>query len=349
MSAQSGISVSPELARDFAEAVSAGGNVRLLVVAIENELAVTKVSLPPHAGRSDVDDFELIDNVLEDEKPAYILYRLAEPEGGSWLFISYVPDVAKVREKMLYASTRATISRQLGGTHFRESIFATSKQDLTPKGYLAHLASCDAKPPMTLRERELADIKAAESLSTLPSGTEARSSNVWGAGGGSNVGIGLKWSSEAQEAFQTWCEQRGCKSVQFNIELGTETIVLSDNGTSDELRFPESQPSYTFYHFSPAPDQVPLQVFIYACPVNSPVKSRLVYSSSSNSVAGKVSEYGIQVSKKLETSDPDEINEDYIRSELGSLLTPSGHTEPTSHPPLGKPAFAKPARPGRRR
>lgn len=80
---------------------------------VSAEVAKTKVTLPSGVDRSDVEDFELLDGVLEDDKPAYVLYRLDEPQGGSWLFISYVPDVAKVREKMLYASTRATISRQV--------------------------------------------------------------------------------------------------------------------------------------------------------------------------------------------------------------------------------------------
>lgn len=94
-------------------------------------------------------------------------------------------------------------------------MFATNKQDLTPKGYSTHLASQQAQAPMTLRERELADIKAAEGLAAFPMGTEVRSSNVWGAGGGNNASLGLKWSPDAQDAFQTWCTQRGCKSVQF--------------------------------------------------------------------------------------------------------------------------------------
>lgn len=94
-------------------------------------------------------------------------------------------------------------------------------------------------------------------------------------------------------------------------------------------------------------------------------------------MSGKVSQYGIQVSKKvdvpitflhdylvviqieahfflisslqLETSDPEEIDDAYIRTELGSLLTSGESPTSTSNPTLAKPAFAKPARPGRRR
>lgn len=37
---------------------------------------------------------------LDDNIPAYILARLDEPASDSWLAISYVPDTAKVRDKV---------------------------------------------------------------------------------------------------------------------------------------------------------------------------------------------------------------------------------------------------------
>lgn len=37
---------------------------------------------------------------LDDNVPAYILARLDEPISDAWLAISYVPDTAKVRDKV---------------------------------------------------------------------------------------------------------------------------------------------------------------------------------------------------------------------------------------------------------
>lgn len=39
------------------------------------------------------------DDVLQDDVPAYILARLDEPP-TEWLAISYVPDSAKIRDKV---------------------------------------------------------------------------------------------------------------------------------------------------------------------------------------------------------------------------------------------------------
>ncbi|MBW0504877.1 hypothetical protein O181_044592 [Austropuccinia psidii MF-1] len=343
MSAQSGITVSSTLSSSFAEAASLRGSIRLIIVNIENESLVLSHSIPPTDSPSEAGDFTLLKDLLTDDTPAYILYRLGDAADRHWLFISYVPDQARVRDKMLYASTRATISRQLGDSNFGDSIFATSKDELTPSGYLAHLASQKVQAPMTFREKELADIKAAEELDFVSRGTQARSSTLWGSSGANNASLGLEWAQDAQDALLAWCQKSAGRSVQFNIDPTSEAIVLSSSGPSDELRFPEDQPSYTFYTYHHN-QECTYNVFIYSCPSKSPVKSRLLYSSSSSSVSSKASDLGVQIHKKIETSDPEEINDEYIASEL-ELLKPS-----TKEAALEKtaPRFAKPARPGRR-
>jgi hypothetical protein len=99
-------------------------------------------------------------------------------------------------------------------------MFATTKDDLTPKGYLAHLASQKAQAPMTLRERELADIKAAEGADLSSMGTAMRSSNVWGSGDNTvNANLGLKWHEDAQKALSSWSAENGGPIVQFVSDL----------------------------------------------------------------------------------------------------------------------------------
>lgn len=347
MSSQSGICVSDELSSTFVNAVSSPGSLRLILVEIENETLIPSIVRPPTNCNSEAEDFELLADILHDDRPAYILFRLGDLANKDWLFISYVPDQAKVRDKMLYASTRASISRQLGDSNFKDSMFATSKDELTPTGYLAHLASRNAQAPMTLREKELADIKAAEEVSSLSMGTSLRNSNVWGQGGTVvNANVGLKWHEDAQQALSSWCGQDGDRVVQVGIEIATETIVLSSNGNSERLEFPDDQPTFTFYKF--IHDQgSEHRVFIYSCPSKSPVKSRLIYSSSSSSVSSKASELGISLDKKIETSDPEEINDEYIKSELGILSDSTKNAGPSNSNPVT--GFARPARPGRRK
>jgi len=68
----------------------------------------------------------------------------------------------------------------------------------------------------------------------------------------------------------------------------------------------------------------------------------MIYSSSAASVLIGVKDLGLTLSRKLETSDPKEINEKYLRSELG--VDDEGETVVQEE----KKAFARPKGPARR-
>lgn len=65
---------------------------------------------------------------LSKSEPCYLFFRFdtKNASGYEWLFISWVPDDAAVRQKMLYASTRATLKKEFGGTHIKEELSGTS-------------------------------------------------------------------------------------------------------------------------------------------------------------------------------------------------------------------------------
>ncbi|KNF02963.1 hypothetical protein PSTG_03912 [Puccinia striiformis f. sp. tritici PST-78] len=174
MASQSGICVSEALSTVFVDAVSNKASLRLILLQIENESLVPSLVRPSTDSKTEAEYLDLPADILHDDQPAYVLFRLGDDADKDWLFISYVPDQAKVRDKMLYASTRATLC----DCNFHISIFATTKDELTPKGYIAHLASQKAQALLTSRERELADIKAAEGADSSSMGTTIRSSNV---------------------------------------------------------------------------------------------------------------------------------------------------------------------------
>ena len=45
--------------------------------------------------------------------------------GYEWLFITWIPENAPVREKMIYASTKATLKSQFGSGQIKEDILGT--------------------------------------------------------------------------------------------------------------------------------------------------------------------------------------------------------------------------------
>jgi twinfilin-like protein len=88
-----------------------------------------------------------------------------------------VPNAAPVRQKTLFASTRLTLTRELGSENFGETLFATEAEELTEAGWRRHEAHGEAANPLTQEERDLEDIREAEAL-------EGRGTAGKGLGGG---------------------------------------------------------------------------------------------------------------------------------------------------------------------
>jgi twinfilin len=63
---------------------------------------------------------------------------------------------------MLFASTRLTLVRELGSEHFRETIFATTPEEVSPTGFDKHDAHSAIAAPLTEEERSLGEVKRAE-------------------------------------------------------------------------------------------------------------------------------------------------------------------------------------------
>ena len=107
-------------------------------------------------------DLSSLQPLIKEKEAAYIILRRYQNAPDGFVAVTYVPDVANVRQKMLFASTRLTLVRELGTERFRESIFATTKQELTAEGWRKHDASGELKAPLTEEEKTLQSVKDAE-------------------------------------------------------------------------------------------------------------------------------------------------------------------------------------------
>jgi len=102
---------------------------------------------------------------------------------------------------MIYASTRNSVTKSLGATNFVDTIFATSKEDVTPAGYAAHKRHLAAPKPLSAREKEMADIKAAErEVGNAPYNANAARQSPFG------TTVGLKWSDDVEAAVRNLAE-----------------------------------------------------------------------------------------------------------------------------------------------
>ncbi|KAG6850597.1 hypothetical protein H0H93_011265 [Arthromyces matolae] len=336
MSATSGISVNAQLAQTFA----ATNDARFIKVSIQNEQLIHDLIIP--AAASFEEDLSLLPDILDDDVPAYILAKVAPSD---WLAISYVPDSAKVRDKMLYASSRSSLLKALGSTIFTDSIFATTKADLTPEAYAAHRRHINAPKPLSRREQELANVRAAEGGGAYE-GSRARVNHI-------GTGVGLQWSPDLEDAVKQLAEGDESTIVIIGIDTPTETLVLKSASEASveslSTLVPGSQPSYVLFawpHHYTSPPRRDI-VYIYSCPSSSPIKDRMIYSSAVSTTyeAAKMlladaSATTRVASRKIETSDPIELDEAFLKTELGldGEILPSGNS-------VEKRAFARPRGP----
>ncbi|BGP56066.1 hypothetical protein JCM8202_005216 [Rhodotorula sphaerocarpa] len=379
MPAQSGIAPSGDTLRQWQEQLN-DPNVRLVKWAIDGEQVVS-VGTWPSTAQEDTPaddaleaDFGLFQQsgVVEDKTPAYFAFRLTPPPASTFAFLAYVPDHAPVRPKMLYASSTNTLVRALGDSRFAVRISAAEPNDLTYRSYLSTVNHDAAAAPLTAREAEMAEIKAAEAStaddadgSSAQAGRSiifghAEAEGAEGEEGGENGEIkgALPWTDEVKARVRDLGEngEVGACAI-LEIDIPKETVVLAAEQPTT-LSVPPSSPCYLLYRHTAG------LVLVYSCPAASPVKSRLLYSSAVLILYKRALPQwtGQTVLKKLETSDPSEITPAWIDSELGPLAisaatTPGADGAEGSAPSSGtatpKPEseikFARPARPGRRR
>lgn len=127
--------------------------------------------------------------------------------------VTYVPDTANVRQKMLFASTRLTLTRELGAERFRETILATTRQELTAEGWRKHDKHAELMAPLTEEEQTLQGVKEAEVEASR--GTSARGSHV-------SSGLSFPMSADALAAL------KGLPDGQENlVQLVCITVRLS--------------------------------------------------------------------------------------------------------------------------
>ena len=123
---------------------------------------------------------------------------------------------------MLYASTRTNLIKALGSAPFTDSIFATSKADVTSSAYKAHRASLNAPKPMTAREKEMEEIKAAELSSASYDGSRSRKSHVGGK-------LGFKWTDDVEAAVKRLGECQ-IRKLLVLVSTGDLSVMFLSHG-----------------------------------------------------------------------------------------------------------------------
>ncbi|XP_034824592.1 twinfilin [Maniola hyperantus] len=331
MSHQTGIQANAELKKFFSKCRD--GKIRLLKVSIENE----QLSLSKHypvKGTFEHDFDKYVPSLIVEDLPCYILCRFDTTNslGHEWLLLSWSPDSAPVRHKMLYASTKATLKQEFGSAHIKDEMHATSKDEACLKGYKAHVSGINAPAPLTDREEALKELQ--QSGQDPNYGTDSRQSTMGG--------IAFPITESAKQAIID-LQYGSYNYLQFKIDLEEEKICQSKAAVISLTELPAQVPSdaaryhlYIFTHTHEG-DHMESIVFIYSMPGYScSIKERMMYSSCKGQFLEIIEKIGVVVAKRLEIDDGKELTEEYLYDEI--------HPKRNLH----RPAFAKPKGPPNR-
>ncbi|KAM4615345.1 twinfilin-1-like [Polymixia lowei] len=329
MSHQTGIQATGEVLDIFAKARN--GAYRLIKLVINNEqLVLGGTRQACKKWDQEYDAYVL--PLLEDDMPSYLLYRLdsTNSQGYEWILLAWSPDRAAVRQKMLYAATRATLKKEFGGAHIKDEIFGTTTDDVSLSGYRKYLISLTAPLPLTAAEEELRQIKLNEVQTDISMDTKQHTMTA----------VAFPMQREAIQALEQFRAKK-INYVQLEIDFRNESIKLSSTAPTElkELpkRIPKDAARYHFflYKHSHEGDYLESPVFIYSMPgYTCSIRERMLYSSCKNPLLDTVeNNLGIQMAKKMEIDNGDDLTPDYMYEEV--------HPKQHAH----KQAFAKPKGP----
>ncbi|SPQ23121.1 8f31427d-1623-43cf-b62a-b41e2065c8b7 [Thermothielavioides terrestris] len=334
---QSGISASQELVSQFKELLGSDRHFGLLATIASEQLQPLRLLTPASPGASFASNVaSLLQPHVKPNEALYVILR-RHATAPALVAVTYVPDTAPVRQKMLFASTRLTLVRELGSEHFRETYFATTPEELSPAGFEKHDAHTALEAPLTEEERSLGDVRRAEQ--EAGAGTAKREIHL-------STHMATSVAEDALAALKELAAGDGRSLVMLKINPDSESIELVPDQAAPSS-IPElvqaispAEPRFTFYRFAHthAGSETSPLLFFYTCPSSfstKAIKFRMMYPLMKRAVLSVAEkEAGLRPEKKFEVEEPSEITEKAVLEEL--------------HPQAEvKKGFNRPKRPGR--
>ncbi|KAL2194733.1 hypothetical protein P885DRAFT_71138 [Corynascus similis CBS 632.67] len=333
---QSGISASQELVSQFNDLLASPSHFGLLVTIASEELRPLQLLTSSSSASFESNVESLLQPHIKPNEALYIILRRYQ-SSPALVAVTYVPDTAPVRQKMLFASTRLTLVRELGTEHFRDTFFATLPEELSPAGFKKHDAHSALEAPLTEEERSLGAVRRAEQEAGM--GTATREMHL-------SKNLATPIADDALQALKDLGAGDKRSLVMLKINPESESIELvRDESTPASISelvqtISATEPRFTFYRFSHVhngSESSPL-LFFYTCPSNfstKAIKFRMMYPLMKRAVLSTAEQdAGLKPEKKFEVEDPSEITEQSVLDEL--------------HPKVEvKRGFNRPKRPGR--
>merc|ERR1712137_133157 len=309
MSSSTAIPISPQLAEAFKRQ-----DARYFIVRIENEVLVNAYAHPK--GASLESDWNTIVQKA-DNRAAYILVELAPRQ---WITITFLPAGTKIRDKMVYAATKATLLNHLGYQFFADELHANDNDELKYDYYVASKRPVNAlSAAEELRNRvDREEEEERNYRATIHSPNLQGSSSLHSSGSGGYHSVALPLDASAEDLVRSIISGNNT-FVELSINnakngisgVRGQNVALCSMSSSVNMNEPRY---YLVKHQGK-------NALIYCCPLKSPPKLRMVYSTAKGSVKNGVGRLGFSVNKTGEITEASELNAQLL-NEL-STATPS--------------------------
>ncbi|CCE61412.1 hypothetical protein TPHA_0A03350 [Tetrapisispora phaffii CBS 4417] len=289
MSTQSGITADKALLDKLATDASEG--VIIIVGKISDDLSIVEFK----GTHSSID--ELKANLTEE--PSYIFIKdsnCSKPD--QYQFISYVPDESHVRLKMIYASTKNTIVRQIGTNSIDKQLLFTEPSEFTDDLFNEELES--TLKNLVLSESEKSRIMINEQQREM---RMMQSQKLVSQNNGTASSLTFNVNIENNQSIKDLLSKDNV--ISFKIDTINENVEILNTLSiekPEELVLTVDHPSYTLYKNGD------LIYFIYCCPSGSKVKDRMLYASNRLGFINYLnSTEKIELVKTIEIGEPEEL------------------------------------------
>lgn len=323
MSTQSGITISSQL-NDAYKNLSTNSALIIKISSDSTELIPDQIITGSDNTTSTTKDitilepiFEKLTNQISQEfpHPSYIVISY----NSNQYFISFIPDIAPIKQKMLYASTKNSLITSLGGNKLIKKFAWTELDELTLNYFIKSIDDDQGSNIKKEEEEELNSLLTEDEITLqklnnlslysttnhhhhgfkkkLPSMTNDDGSTT--GSGNADQDILYKFTPELTEQLQSIIENSSPESsndndnkkslISFNIDTTKELLTLKSIDTQIEINqlidtlnnhtSSRISPQYILYNY-----QIGKLAFIYSCPSGSSVKDRMIYASFKNSL-----------------------------------------------------------------
>lgn len=323
MSTQSGITISSQL-NDAYKNLSTNSALIIKLSSDFTELIPDQIITGSDNTTSTTKDITILEPIFEKlinqisqefPHPSYIVISY----NSNQYFISFIPDIAPIKQKMLYASTKNSLITSLGGNKLIKKFAWTELDELTLNYFLKSIDDDQGSNIKKEEEEELNSLLTEDEITLqklnnlslysttnhhhhgfkkkLPSMTNDDGSTT--GSGNADQDILYKFTPELTEQLQSIIENSSPESsndndnkkslISFNIDTTKELLTLKSIDTQIEINqlidtlnnhtSSKISPQYILYNY-----QIGKLAFIYSCPSGSSVKDRMIYASFKNSL-----------------------------------------------------------------